>query len=282
MAHVFKIGGKIFKSGSKVLTVKAANYQIIATIAGIAGASGSCFDTINNRVFVSSYNDSKVYYVDADTYAILGSISGFSNPLGLTFDITRNCVYVCSNNGIYKIDVTSLTYTQVYNHNNCRFLAIDPDLSRDRFLFTDGNLVNVIKHSNYTKLNSYSLGAQEGIRFDPVASNNRFLMVNRSGKILRLVSGVDFTVIAQTLPNFIGDPIDITFNPFEANATFFITDGYGGSSVRLFTTNGFTPVKSITGVNVPVSITVNPDLPKGLMYVTNFSGNSVSVLKMIS
>lgn len=289
MAYIFKQGNFIFKNDGRLPVHKSYNYSIVATISGIFTPVGICFDpnVANNRFFVASQSQGRIYVIDASSLAIITYITGITSPVGLSKDPdpTSNKIYAVGSDGVYVLNTLTLTLTKV-NNGGGRFITVDTDLTRDRILYTSGSVVRVIKRSDFSFIAAYTLGSSssfgcEGIAFDPISTNNRFLLVNRTERRCRMVSGVDFTILGQTT-GFSGEPIDILFNELEQFSNFLITDVYTGNYVRFLTTNGFSPVSVVSGFNTPVSIEIDPNLSNERYFVTNYGGNSVSVLKRIS
>lgn len=272
---------------SKVIGSRSVTYSLTGSIGGFSKPIHAIFDPDldTNRFFVSQDLGAGIKIINATTFATISTIPAHTSVVGMARDpdplVTK--IYCCLNDGLYVLDTATLSLTRVVVGSLFRFVTVDPDLTRDRILYTCAGRVYVIKRSDFSPIADYLLApgtevtASEGIAFDPIAANNRFLLVNRNAQTCKLINGVDFSTIRQTTA-FSGVPVHILFDELDQFASFLICDINGGNFVRSIQTLTFQTINTITGFNTPVTISIDPRLERGRYLVCNYNGNTISIL----
>lgn len=271
-------------------------YQILSYIGGFTGAVSLVFDRnpTNNRLFVTGSNG--IYIVDATTFSIIRTIAGTESTryLFMANDPVLPLIYITSRDGFYTIDTTKITSnistTKVFDNpfgtdpdDQLIGVTVDPDLTRNRILYTQKNKVYSIDRTTFAPIGNYVMTSITsnvglgGINFDPVTSNNRFLVVLRSEKIIRLVDGDTFETISQAPAPADTTPLNVVFDGLNQGLTYFVCQ-VGRVSISgansLLENSSF----SISGALQDIKLDLNnPDR----YFVTDYSNNRVIVLKKI-
>lgn len=120
----------------------------------------STFDSINNRIYVTSYSTNSVSIIDAPTNTVLSTISVGTNPTSITYDVNTGRVFVLNQgaNTISVIDTFTNTITNTitgqtnmtrcyvnYNNNTLYVLrgANDQVLTYNTITLSSGSTISV-------------------------------------------------------------------------------------------------------------------------------------------
>ena len=141
-------------------------YSIDCTTNTIIGVSlvtnprESTFDSINNRIYVTSYSTNSVSIIDAPTNTVLSTISVGTNPTSITYDVNTGRVFVLNQgaNTISVIDTftdtitstitgqTNMTRCYVNDNNNTLYVlrgANDQVLTYNTITLSSGTTISV-------------------------------------------------------------------------------------------------------------------------------------------
>lgn len=193
MAHLLKSGTSLLAAGNNVFRVRDKfSYSVSNTNSNDNNNNnGVIFDPIkaNNRLFVLNDTSGTISVVDATTFNITNTVAGITgSPFCIAVEPSGSYLLVgCLGGNVYKIDSTTLTLTTVIT-----------------------GLTNAT-----------------GIAFDPVISNNRFLISQYSNNTVKVFDSTTYS-LTNTLTGF-NSPFGIAFDPVIANNRVLICNNGDGT-----------------------------------------------------
>ena len=256
--------------------ILAEENTVIATISVGDAPRGIAFDSANNRMYVTNWDDDTVSVINTATNGVIETISVGDAPYGMAFDFANNRLYIANafDNTVSVINTaTNAVDATIAAGTNPVGMAFDS--ANDRLYVTNYNqgIITVIDTDDNTIITTISVGGAgsfpQHIAFD--SANNRMYVTEWKGHEVSVINtatnAVDATISAGT------NPVGIAFD--SANDRMYVSIS-SDDVVKV--------INTATNV-VDATISVG-DKPRGIafdsannrMYVVNNGDDTVSVI----
>jgi YVTN family beta-propeller protein len=254
----------------------AEENTVIATISVGEGSRSIEFDSVNNRMYVTNWDDDTVSVINTATNGVIETISVGDAPHGMAFDSANNRMYVVNayDNTISVINTaTNAVDATIAAGTNPVDVALDS--ANDRLYVTNYNqgIITVIDTDDNTIITTISVGGPGNfplhIAFD--STNDRMYVTEWKGHEVSVINtatnAVDATIAAGNFPT--GIAFDSTNNRMYVSIT-------SDDAVKVINT-------ATNAVDATISVGNSPrdmafDSTNNRMYVTDLADDTVSVI----
>jgi len=254
----------------------AEENTVIATISVGEGSRSIEFDSVNNRMYVTNWDDDTVSVINTATNGVIETISVGDAPHGMAFDSANNRMYVVNayDNTISVINTaTNAVDATIAAGTNPVDVALDS--ANDRLYVTNYNqgIITVIDTDDNTIITTISVGGPGNfplhIAFD--STNDRMYVTEWKGHEVSVINtatnAVDATIAAGNFPT--GIAFDSTNNRMYVSIT-------SDDAVKVINT-------ATNAVDATISVGNSPrdmafDSTNNRMYVTDLADNTISVI----
>lgn len=294
MAHLYRSGTSIFKTGNNIYSVRDRfNYQILtsAVSANFNNVGGVVFDPnpANNRMFVSNRNANTVSVVNCSTLAITATITGFSAPLGMCWDTrtTNSNLFFVANYGNATFSIVNATTLQISQNvggfGGSNTSSVNIDVPNNKIIlsnYTSGTL-SVINATTFAAIATIpNITSTTTSCVDPIAANNRWLAYQYNNGQIITINSTTMTEVSRTAVGAVPASGEcIIFDPVLANNRVLTT---GGSGVNLINATTLGLVSTITGFSRAMQVAVDPTAANNRMAVTQGISQMVSMVTQIA
>ncbi len=263
--------------------------------------NGVAVNPVTNLIYVSNYNDQTVSVIDGTQNTITATIPVPGYPAGIGVNSATDTIYVAlgAQTGVGSLAVingaTNSVTTTVPVDQAPFAVAVNPTTNMiyvtNNFGAVGGNnndgTVSVINGSSNTLATTFHVGVNpSGVAIDP-ATNYLYLTIynfdgSGSGSTsVEVLDGTAGTVLGSVAPS--APPWLIDINPTTHRAYVTESGPFGGNNVDVIDiTTASSPalVAAVPVGNDPYGVAV--DATDNLVYVSNYSGNTVSVIDGLS
>jgi YVTN family beta-propeller protein len=256
--------------------ILAEENTVIATISVGDAPRGIAFDSANNRMYVTNWDDDTVSVINTATNGVIETISVGDAPYGMAFDFANNRLYIANafDNTISVINTaTNAVDATIAAGTNPVGIAFDS--ANDRLYVTNYNqgIITVIDTDDNTIITTISVGGAgsfpQHIAFD--SANNRMYVTEWKGHEVSVINtatnAVDATIAAGT------NPVGIAFD--SANDRMYVSIS-SDDVVKVINTATNVVDATISVGNSPREMAF--DSANNRMYVSNLSDDTVSVI----
>jgi len=263
---------------------------VIATISVGDSPNEIAFDSENNRMYVTNYNDDTVSVINTATNSVIATVFIGNTPNGIAFDSENNRMYYSLGN--WLADATKrIRFIDTADHSvSANIATAEPiangiafDSKNDRMYVVNWNgwgrvdvpapdnaSVSVINTANNSEIATITVGDYSyEIAFD--SANDRMYVTNYADDTVSVISTATNSVIATVS---VGDsPLGMAFD--SANNRMYVAN-LVDDTVSVINT-------ATNAVDATISVGTNPygiafDSANNRMYVTNQSDDTVSVI----
>ena len=265
---------------------------VITTISVGDSPNAIAFDSENNRMYVTNYNDDTVSVINTADNSVIATVTIGNTPNDIAFDSTNDRMYYSLGNWladltkrIRTIDTADhsvssniataepIAHGIAFDSKNDRMYVVNwNEWGRDypRVVAPDNATVSVINTANNSEIATITVGdGSYGIAFD--SANDRMYVTNYSDNTVSVISTATNSVIATVS---VGEyPYGIAFD--SENNRMYVTN-YGGDTVSVISTATNGVIATISVGESPISIAF--DSANNRMYVTNTTDDTVSVI----
>ena len=239
---------------------------------------GSCFNPINNFIYITGLTN--VYVIDCSTDTITTTINipSATSLTGIAYNSTLNEMYVCDDGYVFRIDCVSNVVVGVAI--NVGGIGVDSkgicfDSVNNRMYVSNSNInrVKVINCVTNLVIANIIVGTFPiELVFNPV--NSRIYVANNVSDNISMISTLTNTVVGSVSTGAGSNPSSIAYN---STSDFVYITCITSNDVRLIDCS----TNILSGVPIPVGL-----LPEGivynenldLMYVSNNDSGTVSVI----
>ena len=265
---------------------------VIATITVGANPNSIAFDSENNRMYVTNYNDDTVSVINTADNSVIATVTIGNTPNDIAFDSTNDRMYYSLGNWLADItkkirtidtadhSVSSniataepIAWGIAFDSKNDRMYVVNWNgWSRDypRIVAPDNATVSVINTANNSEIATITVGDRSyDIAFD--SANDRMYVTNYADDTVSVISTANNSVIATVS---VGEyPYGIAFD--SANDRMYVTN-YADDTVSVISTANNSVIATVSVGENPHGIAF--DSANNRMYVTSPRDNTVSVI----
>ena len=260
---------------------------VIATISVGDSPNEIAFDSENNRMYVTNYNDDTVSVINTADNLVIATVTIGNTPNGIAFDSENNRMYYSLGN--WLADVTKrIRFIDTADHSvSANIATAEPiawgiafDSKNDRMYVVnwngvscctpDNSSVSVINTATNRLIANIPVGDKSyEIAFD--SANDRMYVTNSADNTVSVISTANNSVIATVS---VGDrPNPIAFD--SANNRMYVGNQVD-ETVSVISTANNSVIATISVGDYPRGIAF--DSANNRMYVTNSSDGTVSVI----
>jgi YVTN family beta-propeller protein len=265
---------------------------VITTISVGDSPNEIAFDSENNRMYVTNYNDDTVSVINTADNLVIATVTIGNTPNGIAFDSTNDRMYYSLGNWLADItkrirfidtadhSVSSniaiaepIAYGIAFDSENDRMYVVNWNgWGRDypRIVAPDNATVSVINTANNSEIATITVGDNSRrIAFD--STNDRMYVTNYADDTVSVISTANNSVIATVS---VGDqPTGIAFD--STNDRMYVLNG-GDDTVSVISTANNSVIATVSVGETPWRIAF--DSTNDRMYVTNVTDDTVSVI----
>jgi YVTN family beta-propeller protein len=263
--------------------------------------NGVAVNPVTNMIYVSNYNDQTVSVIDGTQNTITATIPVPGYPAGIGVNSTTNTVYVALGaqsgaGSLAVINGTTNSVTTTVPVDQAPFaVAVNPTTN---MIYVTNNFgavagqnndgtVSVINGSTNALATTFHVGVNpSGVAIDPATNYLYVTIYNFDGSgsgatSVKVLDGTAGTVLGSVTPS--APPWLIDINPTTHRAYVTESGPFGGNNVDVIditTASSPTLVAAVPVGADPYGVAV--DATDNLVYVSNYGGNTVSVIDGLS